>query len=403
VEITLRQGLITKPYHYLKTMTSKKKVFVTGCFDMLHSGHVAFLREAAMHGDVYVGIGSDETVGKLKGRFPINNQDERKYMLEALQCVTRCTVNSGSGIMDFIGNEDALSADILFVNEDGHSPEKEDFCRKNNIQYVISKRIPHGSLPSRSTTALRRECNIPFRIDLAGGWLDQPYVAKHHPGAVITISIEPTVEFNDRSGMASSTRHKAIDLWHTDIPAGDKEKLAKTLFAYENPPGTEIVSGSQDALGIVLPGLNKLHYDGRYWPYKINSVDDEAVLSFVEDHLFLLTLEPRISTFSVLEGTKIDAPGARRLAEATDRCWDAILAKNLEQFGRSFTDAFHAQVAMFPNMVDDSIRSVIDRYASHALGWKLSGAGGGGYLILISEKRIENAIQVKIRRKQGSD
>ena len=384
-------------------MTGKKKVFVTGCFDMLHSGHVAFLAEAAQLGDVYVGIGSDETVGKLKGRYPINNQDERRYMLESLRCVTRCTVNNGSGIMDFVGNPDALSADILFVNEDGHTPEKEEFCRKRGIRYVISKRIPHGALPPRSTTALRRECNIPFRIDLAGGWLDQPFVAKHHPGAVITISIEPTIEFNDRSGMASSTRHKAIELWHTDIPAGDKEKLAKTLFSYENPPGTELISGSQDALGITLPGLNKLNYDGHYWPRSIESVDDEQVLQFVEEHLYLLTLEPRVSTFSVLEGTRINAQNARELAEATEECWNAILARDLANFGRSFKRAFDAQIVMFPHMVDDAILAVIERYRSAALGWKLSGAGGGGYLILVSEKKIENTIQIKIRRKLGSD
>ena len=77
-----------------------KKVFVTGCFDLLHSGHVAFLTEAAEYGEVYVGIGSDQTVYHLKGRYPVNNQDERKYMLEALKCVKRCSINSGSGIME---------------------------------------------------------------------------------------------------------------------------------------------------------------------------------------------------------------------------------------------------------------------------------------------------------------
>jgi cytidyltransferase-like protein len=376
----------------------RKKVFVTGCFDMLHSGHIAFLEAAAAHGDVYVGIGSDETVRRLKGSYPIYNQDERKYMLEALRCVTRCSVNSGGGIMDFVDNEDAQKADILFVNEDGHSPEKEEFCRKHNIQYIVSRRKPHGNLPTRSTTALRTECNIPFRIDLAGGWLDQPFVSKHYPGSVLTISIEPTIEFNDRSGMASSTRRKAIELWHTDVPAGDKEKLAKTLFSYENPPGTEIIAGSQDALGIVLPGLNNLYYDGEYWPYKIDSVVEESVLRFVEDHLFLVTLEPRESTFSVLENTNLSREGAKRLAEATDDCWKAILSKNLSDFGNSFTRSFEAQVAMFPNMTDDTIRSIIDQYRSRALGWKLSGAGGGGYLILISQQEIQNAIRIKIRR-----
>lgn len=67
------------------------------------------------------------------------------------------------------------------------------------------------------------------------------------------------------------------------------------------------------------------------------------------------------------------------------------------------TCTFSVLDGMFPHMVDDGIRSIIDRYRSRALGWKLSGAGGGGYLILISDKPIENTIQIKIRRKQGSD
>ncbi len=125
----------------------------------------------------------------------------------------------------------------------------------------MSKRVPHGNLPVRSTTALRQECKIPYRIDLAGGWHDQPYVSKYAAGSVLTICIEPDFEFNDRSGMSTSSRKKAIELWQTDIPDGDKEKLAKTLFCFENPPGTNYVSGSQDSLGITMPGLNKYLYD----------------------------------------------------------------------------------------------------------------------------------------------
>ena len=45
-----------------------KKVFVSGCFDMLHSGHIAFFEEAASFGDLYVALGSDKTVYDLKGR-----------------------------------------------------------------------------------------------------------------------------------------------------------------------------------------------------------------------------------------------------------------------------------------------------------------------------------------------
>ena len=42
-----------------------EKVFVTGCFDLLHSGHIAFLEQAASYGDLYVCIGSDQTVYEL--------------------------------------------------------------------------------------------------------------------------------------------------------------------------------------------------------------------------------------------------------------------------------------------------------------------------------------------------
>jgi len=56
---------------------------------------------------------------------------------------------------------------------------------------------------------------------------------------------------------------------------------------------------------------------------------------------------------------------------------------------------------MFPRMMNDHIRRAIDRYRDVALGWKLSGAGGGGYLILVSDTPVENAMRIKIRRKSG--
>ena len=236
---------------------------------------------------------------------------------------------------------------------------------------------------------------------MAGGWLDQPYVSKHHFGSVMTISIEPTLEFNNRSGMSSSTRKKAIELWRTEIPLGDREKLAKILFTFENPPGTTEIAGSQDALGIVMPGLNKYYYEGSYWPTKIQSVHDEEILSWLENHLFLITLGPRNSNYSVLDNTHISEAGAKALADAADDCWDAIQRMDLIDFGKAFTSSFEAQIAMFPNMAYEEIFKLIDSYKTQALGWKLSGAGGGGYLILVSEQPIANAIKIKIRRKDS--
>jgi len=377
---------------------AEKKIFVTGCFDMLHSGHVAFLKEAAQYGDVYVGLGSDETVYNLKGRYPVNNQDERKYMLDALDCVKKVLINKGSGIMDFLLEVELVKPDIFIVNEEGNTPTKEELCRELGIKYLILKRIPYGQLPSRSTTALRRECLIPYRIDLAGGWLDQPFVGKFSPGPVITISIEPAVEFNERSGMASSTRLKAIDLWQTDIPSGNREKLAKVLFSYENPPGTKFISGSQDSIGIVMPGLNKLGYNANYWPEKIISVHDEKILSWLEDHLYLLTLGPRNTNYNVLDNTDINSKNATALKEAAEDCWESILNCNVEKFGYHFRKSFEAQIKMFPKMVYDEIFDTIEKYKDTTYGWKLSGAGGGGYIIFVSDKEIPGSIQIKIRR-----
>lgn len=375
-----------------------KKVFVSGCYDMLHSGHVAFFEEAATYGDLYVGIGSDKTINELKARKTINNEQERLYMVKSLKAVKDAWINQGGGIMDFLDELKALKPDIFFVNSDGHSTIKEELCKELRIEYVVSKRIPHGDLPARSTTALREECRIPYRIDLAGGWLDQPNVSELAGGPVLTICIEPDYEFNDRSGMSTSSRNKAIELWQVDIPAGDKEKLAKTLFCFENPPGTKYVSGSQDALGVTMPGLNRFYYDGNFWPSEIESKLDNETLEWIEKSLWLVPLYPRLENYDVLANTNINQANAKKLSDAANNCWEALANKDIVAFGKAMTDSFDAQIAMYPNMISPDILTILDKYKKDVLGWKISGAGGGGYLIFVSEKPIDNAIQIRIRR-----
>jgi len=377
-----------------------KKVFVSGCYDMLHSGHVAFFEEAAGYGDLYVGIGSDKTINSLKARKTVNSDAERLYMVKALKVVKDAWINKGRGLLDFLDELKVLQPDIFFVNADGHTPDKENLCKEMGIEYVVSKRIPHGNLPARSTTALRKECKIPYRIDLAGGWLDQPYVSKFASGPVLTICIEPDYEFNDRSGMSTSSRKKAIELWQTDIPDGDKEKLAKTLFCFENPPGSIYISGSQDSLGITMPGLNKFHYEGGYWPTTIESVHEPDILDWIEERIWMIPLYPRIDCYDVLANKNIDEARATRLSKATENCWKAILNRNAKEVGESMTESFEAQIAMFPNMLTHGVIEQIEQYKSKVFGWKLSGAGGGGYLIFFSEQTVENAIQIRIRRQE---
>jgi len=67
----------------------KKVVFTNGCFDILHAGHVKYLEVAKSYGDVLiVGVNADSSVRKLKGPTrPINNQDDRAYILASLESV----------------------------------------------------------------------------------------------------------------------------------------------------------------------------------------------------------------------------------------------------------------------------------------------------------------------------
>ena len=376
-----------------------KKVFVSGCYDMLHSGHVAFFEEAASYGDLYVGLGSDQTIWGLKARKTINNNAERLYMVKAIKFVKDAWINSGSGIMDFEKEVLELKPDIFFVNTDGYTPAKLEFCQKHGIELVVSKRIPSPGLPERSTTALRQECRIPYRVELCGGWMDQPFVNKFYPGSVLTVSIMPDMEYNHRSGMATSSRKKAIELWQSEIPVGDPEKLAKTLFCVENPPGTERISGSQDQLGILMPGLNKLNYDNGYWPVSIDSVLDDDILDFVEKNLWLVQFPQREDGYDVFANQNVNIESVRKLSAATDAAWQSILKKDVRQWGESTKACFSAQLEMFPNMITDATKDVIKTYKSIACGWKLTGAGGGGYLCLISDREIPNAIQVRIRKK----
>jgi cytidyltransferase-like protein len=377
-----------------------KKVFVSGCFDILHSGHIAFLTEASKFGDLYVGLGSDKTIFDLKGRNSVYSEDERSYMLEALSCVHKVSINRGSGILDFLEDMKVLKPDIFIVNEDGHTPDKVEICKDLGIEYKVLKRIPHANLPERSTTSLLNETQIPYRIDLAGTWIDQPYVSKYHPGWAITASIEPTIEFNERSGMATSTRKKAIELWNNQMPMENPEKLAKILFRYDNNPGTKDVSGSQDSIGIAMPGLNRFYYEkGEYWPSRFESVSDISTIRWLEERLFMVTLWPRPTDFVVLYKTNITSEGVNMLTSAAEQTWNGLIQKNIKMFSEGFLASFNAQVSMFPLMLNEKISSIINQYKDIALAWKLSGAGGGGYLILVSEKKIPDSFKVKIRVK----
>ena len=384
-----------------------KKVFVSGCYDLLHSGHVEFFRQAAQYGDLYVGIGSDATILEYKHHKTVYSEQERLFMVKSIRYVKDAFINAGRGVMDFVPTVEFLKPDILVVNEDGGNDEKRRFCEEHGIQYVVLQRTPQEGLTARSSTDLKKtKSQIPTRLDIAGTWIDQPYVSQYAPGWAITISLEPTFEIRERCGLSTSTRNMIKKIWPYQLPNMDPETLARLVFCIENHPEREdgIISGAQDAIGICIPGLCRHWYNNHFWPERIETCQDEPVLSWLEQHLVLIPMEPRPSGFSVVEGKTISKDKVLALAKAADECWNVILRTDLTAFAAAYRASFEAQVAMFPAMIPSSMQHYIDLYKDHVLAWKMPGAGGGGYLACVVAdasdfvNKYPEAIGLTIRR-----
>ncbi len=428
-----------------------KKVFVSGCYDLLHSGHVEFFKQASQFGDLYVGIGSDATYQEYKHRRPMFPQEERLFMVKSIRYVKDACINEGSGVIDFLPSLDKFRPDILVVNKEGGSEEKKNLCAERGIQYIELDRTPAEGLQARSSSSLKQQLSqpievitplpcgfppplfgglrgcgvvgggssIPTRLDLAGTWIDQPYVSQYHPGWAITISLEPTFEVRDRCGLSTSTRKMIQKIWPVKLPKMDPETLARLVFCFENNPERQDghISGAQDSIGICIPGLCRHYYNNHFWPEKVEYTNDEMTLRFLEQHLVMIPIEPRKTGCSVVEGKDITPQKVKALADAADSCWKAIIAKNLNAFASAYKASFEAQVAMFPGMVsptyqghpdeDNSyIQKAIDKFSSmhDVLAWKMPGAGGGGYLALVVKDaktfctQNADAIELHIRR-----
>ncbi len=370
---------------------------VSGCYDLLHAGHIAFFKTAAQYGELHVFLGKDENIKYLKGKAPYFSQEERKYMVGAVRYVEKAYVASGNGMLDFEPDMKILKPDIFVVNTDGYTPEKKRLCEENGVELIVLDRIPEEGLPGRSSSSSKKELQFPYRVCLAGGWMDQPWVSGIHPGSVVVAQVWPDFDFNDRSGMATSSRKVGMELWGNKLPSGNPLRNAQLLFGAENPPGSEYVSGSQDHIGLLVPGISRLDYKGSFWPEKIETTTDSEICEWLSGVLNFAPLVPRPEGYDPLLKKNLDDRLVKRLGDSGALCYEAILKKDAGLLGEAMKESFLVWREMLPCTVPDWVMEEMETNYFPKYRGAITSGSGGGYVVFPSEQEVEGTVKIRIR------
>jgi len=151
------------------TNDKKKIVWVNGCFDILHPGHIKLLKHAKSLGDcLIVGIDSDNRVKKLKGNSrPFNNEEDRKLMLESLEFVDDVVIFGDNA--ELVASIQMNKVDIMVIGS--------DYKYKEVIgSYYVTKVVFFERDPGYSTTSIlnRNSSNhgpiIMKHVEKGWGW-----------------------------------------------------------------------------------------------------------------------------------------------------------------------------------------------------------------------------------------
>ena len=260
----------------------------------------------------------------------------------------------------------------------------------------------------RTTDPLTRALGtIPNRLQLAGGWIDQPFVSRCNPeppGSMVVVQIEPNFRPMDRSGIASGTRAIAAKLWRGRLPNRPLDELARELYEAENKGKAE-PSGSQDMIGLIYPGVNRLDYDyrveGGVFPSHIKSLNNARMARWLEKVLHVLPIEPRPLGYNPLGKQHLDPKWVARLGQSGKDCFEAIRRMDVEALGASLNLNMKCWETLLPHtvrhpLIKMDLRGLLKAYQRRYAGAMYSGCGGG-YLIVVASEPVPGAFHVNIR------
>lgn len=248
---------------------------------------------------------------------------------------------------------------------------------------------------------------IQYRIALAGGWIDQPFMSKfnpHPPGSMVVVAVKPQFRWMDRAGICGSTRSIALDLWNGSLPDEDLEKLVRILYETENK-GKSDPSGSQDMIGLIYPGISRLDYDyhheGGYFPQLIESNNDPVIARWLESILYILPVNTRPDSYTPLGRQNLLPEWVQRLGQSGKDCFDAIVSRDSAALGKSLNECMKCWHTLLPDILEHptlpaDIIPLLEYYQNKYPGAMYSGCGGG-YLYVVSDEPVPGGFQIKIK------
>ncbi len=221
---------------------------------------------------------------------------------------------------------------------------------------------------------------------------------------MVVVQIEPNFRPMDRSGIASGTRAIAMKLWNGRLPRRSPELLTRELYEAENR-GKADPSGSQDMIGLVYPGINRLDYDfaanGGVFPTHIESCNEPKIARWLESVLYLLPVEPRPEGYTPLGVKNLQPRWVARLGDAGKDCFNAIVRRDAKALGAALNLNMVCWEKLLPHTVRHpllkmDLMGLLKAYQRSYPGAMYSGCGGG-YLLVVSEEPVPGAFQVQVR------
>jgi len=221
---------------------------------------------------------------------------------------------------------------------------------------------------------------------------------------MVVVQIEPDFRPMDRAGLASGTRAIAMRIWHGRLPHRPLAELVRELYKAENRGKAE-PSGSQDMIGLVYPGINRLDYDfrvhGGIFPSHIESCNSPRVARWLSKVLHLIPVGQRPEGYSPLGKKNLDPKWIARLSQSGKDCFDAIVRMDAQTLGAALNLNMKCWEALLPHVVRHpllqvALMSLLKAYQQQYPGAMYSGCGGG-YLIVVSNKPVPGASRVNVR------